>query len=720
MASLKFRQRVEESSVVLHFFVFIGLAFLTFSNNSSCLFFTLDGSYWAFMHDLQVISRAPFTQLGADPVQGSFDAYVPPFREYLLPNLMAMPFSAGSPAKVLTYTVYAGLMILSVYLLARALRVDRAPALLAGLLYPLFTLPMFIGSLPASHPVYALAPHATEVTSLTVLTLACFWALERQTFFRSLLLALAALFCSIWMILSSTAAIVLSIPTLLFFGVASLLSARQWQQDVGRAVTAGLILIALAALGVFGYVYSLYKYTATSFFSDEFLNPRFSLYFASVIYHERSIGRMIAAAAFAGAVYSAIAGPRRLRAFAFAYLAYTVIFHVLAFTITKWVTSYPGPSLVDFEFVLWPLNTLFAAIAFFAAIDAVVFFAMMVVGRRQAMARFNAWHRGLLRYSLLGITSLGLITGNATAARTDRCSGLKQFSPILPTPITERLQETIAFHPDSPFRGSVVTFTGYQTKSGVSLNDLIPYDLETWEKTGNDHRTVGLWRYNIPTLLQHNSFTTPVYYLMLSRFLSRPEDKQMRSIIVLTNPDQRMLKLWGVRFVITDFELGFGAPRVTLAVNGQQPLRLIELDDFNRGQYSPTKVISAKVFRPALEFMRDPSFDGAREVVTDANLPEALQAAGNVGLKVEKYGFSIRANSSGQSILVLPVQFSHCWSVHGEGDPVLFRANIMQLGISFKGRLDASLLFHYGPILAGYCRLEDLRDMERFDLRGAR
>src|ERR671937_144045 len=338
MASLKFRQRVEESSVVLHFFVFIGLAFLAFSNNSSCLFFTLDGSYWAFMHDLQVISRAPFTQLGADPVQGSFDAYMPVLREYLLPNLVAMPFSDGIPGKVLTYTVYAGLMILSVYLLARALRVDRAPALFAGLLYPLFTLPMFIGSLPASHPVYALAPHATEVTSLTLLTLACFWALERQTFFRSLL------------------------------------SARQWQQDVGRAVTAGLILIALAALGVFGYVYSLYKYTATSFFSDEFLNPRFSLYFASVIYHESSIGRMIAAAAFAGAVYSAIAGPRRLRAFAFAYLAYTVIFHVLAFTITKWVTSYPGPSLVDFEFVLWPLNTLFAAIAFFAAIDAVVFF----------------------------------------------------------------------------------------------------------------------------------------------------------------------------------------------------------------------------------------------------------------------------------------------------------------------------------------------------------
>jgi hypothetical protein len=44
----------------------------------------------------------------------------------------------------------------------------------------------------------------------------------------------------------------------------------------------------------------------------------------------------------------------------------------------------------------------------------------------------------------------------------------------------------------------------------------------------------------------------------------------------------------------------------------------------------------------------------------------------------------------------------------------------MQLGVSFKGELDASLIFRYGPILAAHCRLEDLRDMERFDLHDAR
>jgi hypothetical protein len=171
-------------------------------------------------HDLQAISRTPFTQLGANPLPGSFDAYVPPLRECLLPNLLAMPIGDRIPTKTTTYTIYASSMILSVFLFARALRVDRAPALFAGLLYPLFALPMFIGSLLTSYPIYAIAPHAAQMTSLTLLTLACFWALEEETFFRSVLLALAALFCTVWMVLSSAPTIVLAIPALVFFGAA--------------------------------------------------------------------------------------------------------------------------------------------------------------------------------------------------------------------------------------------------------------------------------------------------------------------------------------------------------------------------------------------------------------------------------------------------------------------------------------------------------------------
>lgn len=102
MGAFKFRPRGENIHVALHFFVFVGLAFLIFSNNPSCLFFTLDGEYAIITRDLQAIARKPFTQFGADPLQGNFDAYLPPFQEYLLPNLLAylataiLPTSGGT------------------------------------------------------------------------------------------------------------------------------------------------------------------------------------------------------------------------------------------------------------------------------------------------------------------------------------------------------------------------------------------------------------------------------------------------------------------------------------------------------------------------------------------------------------------------------------------------------------------------------------------------
>jgi hypothetical protein len=212
----------------------------------------------------------------------------------------------------------------------------------------------------------------------------------------------------------------------------------------------------------------------------------------------------------------------------------------------------------------------------------------------------------LLRYSLLGTISMALLAGNALAAFNEHAPSCpKHFSLILPTPITERLRQAIEFHPDAPFRGLAATFTGYQQRSSVNWFDLYNHDHQLWEKTGNDHRTVGLWQYNIPTLFQYSSFTTPPYYLMLSRFLSRPEDQQMRAVIVLTKPNKQMLQLWGVRFVIADFDVGFGTTRMTLPVPGQQPLHLVELEDFNRGNYSPTKVLAAGDFHSALNLIRN-------------------------------------------------------------------------------------------------------------------
>ena len=119
--------------------------------------------------------------------------------------------------------------------------------------------------------------------------------------------------------------------------------------------------------------------------------------------------------------------------------------------------------------------------------------------------------------------------------------------------------------------------------------------------------------------------------------------------------------------------------------------------------------------------MHDPAFDGAKTVVADEPLDTGgLVAATGVRLTYETYGFHIQADSAGRSILVLPPQFSRCWSAQGSGSPHLFRANLMQLGLEFSGKLDARLIFRYGPLFASACRLGDIADIDRLKIAQGR
>ena len=57
-----------------------------------------------------------------------------------------------------------------------------------------------------------------------------------------------------------------------------------------------------------------------------------------------------------------------------------------------------------------------------------------------------------------------------------------------------------------------------------------------------------MWWYDIPTLMQYSPLITPPYYLLLTEFLSRPADRQIRSVLVLTHPNERMLSIVGCPF----------------------------------------------------------------------------------------------------------------------------------------------------------------------------
>jgi hypothetical protein len=66
----------------------------------------------------------------------------------------------------------------------------------------------------------------------------------------------------------------------------------------------------------------------------------------------------------------------------------------------------------------------------------------------------------------------------------------------------------------------------------------------------------------------------------------------------------------GVRFVIADFDPGFGETKATIALAEQEEIRLVELSEPNLGDYSPIEVRPVSNFRDGLQLMHAASFDG--------------------------------------------------------------------------------------------------------------
>ena len=99
--------------------------------------------------------------------------------------------------------------------------------------------------------------------------------------------------------------------------------------------------------------------------------------------------------------------------------------------------------------------------------------------------------------------------------------------------------------------------------------------------------------------------------------------------------------------------------------------------------------------------------------------PAEFVSASRSRLVALRDGYQLTASASGSAMVVLPVQFSHCWQIE-EGKntdfPRIFRANIVQTGILFKDSIDIRLRFAFEPWKTS-CRLQDAGDLAQFGFK---
>jgi hypothetical protein len=146
--------------------------------------------------------------------------------------------------------------------------------------------------------------------------------------------------------------------------------------------------------------------------------------------------------------------------------------------------------------------------------------------------------------------------------------------------------------------------------------------------------------------------------------------------------------------------------------------------DTNLAGYAVTKVRHAASGQVAVALLADPALDPrTTTVLTPTNELPPLVPVNGSSLVVERGGYRIEGDSSGTSLLVLPIEYSHCLhailTTSSATSARLLRVNLSTAGILFSGRISGRLTLRYGP-LSGGCRMEDWREADALKIGEAR
>jgi len=701
------------------FLSFIAFFYFAFTLNDSYLLWNMDGKRFEYLVRQQN-TWFPFYFGYTNDFFHSLGNIWYPLNMKLDPGFfLTTDPTDGSLDRRLSYLVFSVELYLSTFLLGTVLRQGVVISSMAGWAIVLLGMPFH--GLPAIYPVLAMAPNYP--LSQTVLILCLFRLIGRTSDGYSAALLTAIAFLLAHTALAHPTAIVLMAPILVIFSACIIVASDSRREVIVKLVSVIVGTGILAILGFPRYLIGIFQYTAPYYFASELFNDRAFYHFVSIAFHYNDAGSVLFFLALIGAALIARFGGRFERLFANGMLLAILIITGAGALTASYYESWRGPSPIYFEFFLWPIYAIFAAATFRVLYySGSVVFSQVVERLSGLKARLNGVHAFYLVAAILLCVPWALLR-YLNPHFTHTPSQLGFVGPIAETRIVSTLQKEVGLQPGSLFRGRVATLTGQNLDQPVNWHDLNGLDTEILSRSGNSHQSIGLWSYSIPTLFELSSLITPPFFLVAREFLERPGDLQMRNAIVLRNYNSRVLRALGVRFVITDAPIdGDAILRIRQEMPTSTKHYLYELNGANRGDYSPTRVEAIADVKAAMAALGNPSFDFTRSAILETPLRVELVPAKSSQVNTEPGHLRVSATSEGTSLLVLPFEFSNCLtlepvSVDGARGARILRANLLQAGILFTRRLDATLTYFTGPFRNSGCRIEDKRDMDRLNIR---
>ena len=646
--------------------------------------------------------------LGLDPLRGPGTLFFPVnFR--LLPVLSIQQLAfAGHISRVLTYTGYTIETILVACLLARQCGLAVRAGVLSGLIVVLLAMPfVWTEQTTLIFPLFLLAPFFFDVLAFGVAFFVAYGQIGRGSTARSVAFSILCFGITFWAMAAIPMPFAMLAP---FLGavVLAYLVIGKGSERLAKISAAAAILVSLYLSGAVEFSYGTIASGALGAFGSEIDTYQFGQWWSSIAhqYDKFPAGALLAATGTLAALVFLRPSIRRTANTECKVAALLTgalgIFFVVAWTLIAQVEFLSRHlryvRLFYFELALLPFYALFAA----AAIGR----GLQMLTRRLPRAQLVA--DAVVAMIVIGAVVPGLRNVRNSNPRPQRAG---------PTPITLLLEKEIGVDPGSTFRGRVATILSPSDSNHPGHWDrVVAHDTARYRVQQNDHRFVGLWEFQIPTLQEYSQLLTPGTYFWITRAMSRSWDKQdMRNHAIITRPDIPLMKLFGVRYVIDPQAIE--DPELTLRAASPAGDRLYELADVNLGQYYARHVLRAASFAEMLHAMGSTASLLDRTWVFE-EVPAALSAARGE-IRFVRSGIHVTGESGGSALLLLPFTFSRCFALTvGTGDrgSRMVRANLNMLGLLFTGSVDATLTLATGPFTRPGCLIEEARELERLGL----
>ena len=692
-------------TVIVSLAAFSACACLAFARNINVLFYHYDGSYLLVAARDQLNFGQPMFDYTNNFLQSVGNIQLPQNARLLFFLWPIGWFANALAAKVASYLIIAGIVFLAAYGLARLLSQSRTVALTAGWILGFLTTTF----VPRQffYEILAVAPAFVVIVAAPVVG---FWLFSRAG--RSSLLADAAIAVGLvalafYLLAAASVALPILASGMAIYVVLALALARRRSELLRKLAVIAAVLIIATLLRWPWYVLGLFLDTAPNFFPDDFTVVYYDKNFASIMFQGQQFGRagpLLVISSAVGAVLSLRSGTSELRAAAWTVLACIATFIGAGIVLTlmpHWI--FPPP--VYLEVAVWPLYGLFAGVT----LNWIVGFVA------KHFARTGLWTDRPARAQAIVLAAVFVLAVILVLKKSPTAIGYP-FPPRI-SPVVAILKANIALDPLSKFNGRILTAVPVKADGGDAWLQQFDAARDWAQISGNDEMSIGLWYYRVPTLFEYNQFLSPAFHALIKRALQRPPIAHQRNITVLDYPDLRVLKLLGVRYVLMpqpDGSLG----ELRAAEDRAGVLwGLIELSKPNLATYSPTSVETRRDLSSMLDFVVDDSIDLSKRAVAQEQVPGLLTPVRSVALSMAGKDLRVVADSDDRSLIVVPVEFSHCLELietpagQGGGATVL-RIDGLLTGIVFAHHIDAVLSFRIGPLHNPTCRWADYRDLK--------